>query len=328
MRFVRRGLGPRLLAAAAVILSLWPVAAEAASCRAEVGAARAALYVKECLAITSATHPPCNALNPCEVIGQHIQFMCANAGSQAPAWCRAYKTNAVPNPPPPLPRTARPGFDCTKASSPVEREICAPGNDDLATDDRHMTRLYLRLLAKSRDPARLRARQLAFLRDRELCATREPGSESAELVLDHCIEVLTHYRIDTLKRLEKGGSAWSNDDAPPSCDASFGDDGWDNITVSPGSGTVLYYWFDMRAVVLKPTDKVAFDVNGAIFPGRIKIDSDGQVNAISSDRRLIAAMAHGTMLRVRRNGKVIFRADLAGFPVSYAKARACAGMAK
>jgi hypothetical protein len=326
MKMVGRGTAVRVLAAAAILL-LGPVAAKAASCRTEVGAERAALYVKECLAITTATHPPCNADNSCEVIGQHIQYMCAH-DPHAPAWCQAYKTAAVPNPPPAMPTTAQPGFDCAKASSPVDREICAPGHDGLATDDRRMTKLYLGVLAKSPDPAQLRAGQLAFVRDRERCGAGEPGRKSSDIALDHCIAVLTHYRIDALKRPGQGGNAWDTDGPPPPCDASFGDDGWDGITVTPAAGTVAYAWSDMREAVLQPADKVAFDVDGTAFPGQIKTDSDGHPNALSGDQQLIAAMAHGSLLRVRRNGKVIFRAELAGFPASYAKARSCAGMVK
>jgi uncharacterized protein YecT (DUF1311 family) len=306
---------------------LGPIAAKAASCQAQAGADRAALYVKECLAITTATHPPCNAANSCEVIGQHIQYMCAR-DPHAPVWCQAYKATAVPNPPPPMPRTAQPGFDCAKASSPVDREICAPGNDDLAKDDSRMTKLYSHALAQSQDPARLRAGQLAFLRDREQCGAREPGRKSSDIALDHCIAVLTHYRIDALQRLEQGDSAWSTDGPPPLCDTSFGDDGWDGIAVGPAAGTVSFVWSDMRTWVLKPTDKVDFDVDGTVFPGRIKADSDGQSDAFAASRQLIAAMVHGDLLRVKRNGKVIFRAELAGFPRPYARSLSCAGLTK
>ena len=326
MRTTRYGTAFRLLAAAA-ILALGPIAANAASCQAQVGAARANLYVKECLAITTATHPPCNAENSCEVIGQHIQTMCAQ-DPHAPVWCQAYKTTAVPNAPPPMSRTAQPGFDCAKASSPVDREICAPGNASLATDDRRMTQLYRRMLAKSPDPARLRSEQLAFLRDREQCGASEPGRKSSDMALDHCIAVLTHYRIDALKRLGQGGDAWSTDGPPPQCDTSFGDDGWDGIAVGPAAGTVSYVWSDMRETVLKSTDKVDFDVDGSAFPGQLKADSDGRLNAFLAGRQLIAAMVHGNLLRVKRNGKVIFRAELAGFPAPYARSLSCAGLTK
>lgn len=326
MRNVRCGAAFRLFAAAA-ILALGPIAVEAASCQAQVGAARAGLYVKQCLAITTATHPPCNADNSCEVIGQHIQTMCAQ-DPHAPVWCQAYKTTAVPNPPPPMPRTARPGFDCAKASSPVDREICAPGNDALAADDRQMTQLYSRMLAKSAHPARFRAEQRAFLRDREQCGAREPGRKSSDMALDHCIAVLTHYRIDALKRLGQGGNAWSTEGPPPLCDTSFGDDGWDGIAVGPAEGTVSYVWFDMRESVLEATDKVDFDVDGKVFPGRIEAGGDGRPNGFLADRSLIAAMVHGNLLRVKRNGKVIFRAELAGFPLPYARSLGCAGLTK
>lgn len=325
MRNVRRATAFRLLAAA--MLAPGAVAAQVVSCRAQVGAARAALYVNQCLAITTATHPPCNADNACEVIGQHIQYMCAR-DPHAPIWCQAYRTTAVPNPPPPMPRTAQPGFDCARASSPVDREICAPGNDELAKDDRLMTQRYRRRLAQSPDPARLRAAQLAFLRDRERCGAPEPGRKSTDVALDHCVAVLTHYRIDALTRAWRDSSAWRADGPPSPCEASFGDDGWDGIAVAPAAATVSFTWFDMREAVLEPTDKVAFDVDGTVFPGRLEADGDGQPYAVLADRQLIAAMAHANLLRVRRNGKVIFRADLGGFAASYAKALSCAGMAK
>lgn len=324
MRILRWRTALRLMAAAA-ILGLWPTVAAAASCRAEVGAARAETYVRQCLAITTATHPPCNAENSCRTIGEHIQYMCAH-DPHPPAWCAAYKATAVPNPPPQMVSTARPGFDCAKASSLVDREICAPGNDAIATDDRRMSRLYLGLLAKSADKAALRAGQLTFLHERERCSAPEPGRKPADIALDHCISELTHLRIDELTSLSGGSDPWGASGPSPTCEASFGDDGWDQLTVMPAAGKgaagkVVYEWFDMREPVLETTDTVAFEVGGASFPARIAADGDGQPTAVATDPRLVDAMGHGGMVRVSRNGKVIFRAALAGFPAAYAKAR-------
>lgn len=63
--------GPRLAASATP-----PKAAASPSCTQSVGATRAQRLVKECLAVTSATHPPCNAANACETIAEHIAQMC------------------------------------------------------------------------------------------------------------------------------------------------------------------------------------------------------------------------------------------------------------
>jgi hypothetical protein len=65
-----------------------------AACVDEVGAARAKRYVSQCLKISPATHPPCNALNACEVIRSEIARGCALAAaaerSSVPAFCRPY----------------------------------------------------------------------------------------------------------------------------------------------------------------------------------------------------------------------------------------------
>lgn len=59
-------------------------------CRAVVGAAQAVAYVKECLAVATETHPPCNADNSCELIVSHNIFRCAGLGDGAPKFCAAY----------------------------------------------------------------------------------------------------------------------------------------------------------------------------------------------------------------------------------------------
>jgi uncharacterized protein YecT (DUF1311 family) len=59
-------------------------------CRDVVGAAQAAIYVKDCVAVASETHPPCNAENSCELIISHNIFRCAGLGDGAPKFCSAY----------------------------------------------------------------------------------------------------------------------------------------------------------------------------------------------------------------------------------------------
>jgi len=59
-------------------------------CRDVVGAAQAAIYVKECVAVATETHPPCNAANDCELIVSHNIFRCTGLGDGAPKFCAAY----------------------------------------------------------------------------------------------------------------------------------------------------------------------------------------------------------------------------------------------
>jgi uncharacterized protein len=63
-------------------------------CSDTVGAKQAAVYVKECIAVAPETHPPCNALNTCEMIISHNIYRCFEMGDGAPKFCAAY-------PPPP-----------------------------------------------------------------------------------------------------------------------------------------------------------------------------------------------------------------------------------
>jgi hypothetical protein len=63
-------------------------------CSDTVGAKQAAVYVKQCIAVAPETHPPCNALNTCEMIISHNIYRCFELGDGAPKFCAAY-------PPPP-----------------------------------------------------------------------------------------------------------------------------------------------------------------------------------------------------------------------------------
>lgn len=46
------------------------------SCRATVGSKQADLWVRQCIVVSPATHPPCNAVNPCELIVNEIRRSC------------------------------------------------------------------------------------------------------------------------------------------------------------------------------------------------------------------------------------------------------------
>jgi uncharacterized protein len=59
-------------------------------CRNTVGAKQAAVYVKQCLQVATATHPPCNAENSCELIVSHNIDRCAFlGGGDVPKFCAA-----------------------------------------------------------------------------------------------------------------------------------------------------------------------------------------------------------------------------------------------
>ncbi|MFI5014375.1 MAG: hypothetical protein ACHQAY_18730 [Hyphomicrobiales bacterium] len=68
--------------------------AQAASCRAQLGAAKAAILVDRCTEVSPATHPPCNADNPCEMIIGEIKrgcgFFTPGSTPKAPAYCGDY----------------------------------------------------------------------------------------------------------------------------------------------------------------------------------------------------------------------------------------------
>jgi hypothetical protein len=61
------------------------------SCSQAVGAGRAQKLVEECLAVSPATHPPCNAQNSCVLITDEIKRGCAMLRQGAPAFCSEYQ---------------------------------------------------------------------------------------------------------------------------------------------------------------------------------------------------------------------------------------------
>jgi hypothetical protein len=63
-----------------------------ASCNQSVGQERASRMVQDCLAVSSATHPPCNAQNSCSLIVDEIRRGCSQLEPRnAPAFCSEYR---------------------------------------------------------------------------------------------------------------------------------------------------------------------------------------------------------------------------------------------
>lgn len=62
----------------------------AESCRQEAGKAQAQTYVDQCLEVSPATHPPCNAENDCQMIIDEIVRGCDMLKADAPGFCADY----------------------------------------------------------------------------------------------------------------------------------------------------------------------------------------------------------------------------------------------
>lgn len=68
------------------------LAAQPASCADELGAEAARLLVDQCLAISPATRPPCNAQNSCDMIRDEIRRGCGFGDTpDNPEFCGAYQ---------------------------------------------------------------------------------------------------------------------------------------------------------------------------------------------------------------------------------------------
>ena len=59
------------------------------SCRSEIGEAASARLVERCIAVSPATHPPCNADNDCATIQGEIDRACTLFADDPPAECKA-----------------------------------------------------------------------------------------------------------------------------------------------------------------------------------------------------------------------------------------------
>lgn len=61
------------------------------TCLNAVGVERSRQLVNECLQVSPATHPPCNAQNACSLIVDEIKRGCALIGEGAPGFCAEYR---------------------------------------------------------------------------------------------------------------------------------------------------------------------------------------------------------------------------------------------
>jgi hypothetical protein len=61
------------------------------SCLVSVGTKRSAELVKECVQVSPATHPPCNAQNACSLVVDEIRRGCGMLGQDAPGFCAEYR---------------------------------------------------------------------------------------------------------------------------------------------------------------------------------------------------------------------------------------------
>ncbi len=61
------------------------------TCLNAVGIERSRQLVNECLQVSPATHPPCNAQNACKLIVDEIKRGCLLIGQDAPGFCAEYR---------------------------------------------------------------------------------------------------------------------------------------------------------------------------------------------------------------------------------------------
>jgi hypothetical protein len=66
-------------------------AVAAMSCDRSIGAVKAHKLVDQCLMVSPATHPPCNAANDCALIQDEIRRGCALLDKDKPAFCAQYR---------------------------------------------------------------------------------------------------------------------------------------------------------------------------------------------------------------------------------------------
>jgi len=65
-------------------------AVSAQSCRQTAGLHRSRELVHQCLQVSPATRPPCNAANPCDLIVGEIKRGCAMLTTDVPLFCAKY----------------------------------------------------------------------------------------------------------------------------------------------------------------------------------------------------------------------------------------------
>ena len=89
--------------------------------------------------------------------------------------------------------TVKPGFDCQKAHTPIEKLNC--GSDVLSNQDRQMNQLYKSLLnqANEKDRGRIREEQRSFLKRRDKLCSLDPTAA------EKCLREIYQERITALK---------------------------------------------------------------------------------------------------------------------------------
>jgi uncharacterized protein YecT (DUF1311 family) len=109
---------------------------------------------------------------------------CAQTGSQTQMQLRAQPET---EPPAPAPAPTPPSFDCSRAATVVEKEICA--NPEFSNLDSRIAALLAQALAivSVRDAEALRGDQRAWLKDRDDCGGRVHGNPPVYADVDACL---------------------------------------------------------------------------------------------------------------------------------------------
>ena len=86
----------KLLLFSALVLAAVASTATAQSCRQTAGSQRSQTMVRQCMKVSQATHPPCNAENPCDMIVDEIKHGCAELAEpgtrgKSPVFCGRYR---------------------------------------------------------------------------------------------------------------------------------------------------------------------------------------------------------------------------------------------
>lgn len=78
-----------------VLFTAFKAEAAEKSCRDDIGDASARLLVRQCIQVSPATRPPCNASNSCEMIRDEIKRGCSFlvGDSEAPSFCNVGRGN-------------------------------------------------------------------------------------------------------------------------------------------------------------------------------------------------------------------------------------------
>jgi uncharacterized protein len=95
---------------------------------------------------------------------------------------------------------AGPSFDCRRAATPVEHEICRTAY--LAADDRRIAALYAQALGvlDTEDADQLRADQRSWLKFRDDCNYQVPANPHATTDVEGCLAGILADRVTALQK--------------------------------------------------------------------------------------------------------------------------------